>query len=205
MIIREKDLYLHDSDELYHYGVLGMKWGRRKDRGSNSARAVRGHAGIGRYIGKKRQLEGDKRDLKKLNEGQHLSIGFTKKRQAAYDARDKQALEKRIAKNEKALSNKSQKKVRNESDDYKESREIKKKHISEMSNAELNKLNKRMELERKYSQLNPSAVEKGLKYAGALVGITGTILTLEQNSDRLIKLGKQYSDRLIKLGKRVFQ
>ena len=32
-------------DELYHYGVLGMKWGRRKSRG---------HGGLGKYATKSR-------------------------------------------------------------------------------------------------------------------------------------------------------
>lgn len=83
--------YSPSPDELYHFGVKGMKWGRRK---------VRGHAGPGKYATKKRQLAGDKKDLEALNKGQHLSAGVTKKRQAAYDARDRAALEKRIAKNE---------------------------------------------------------------------------------------------------------
>ena len=80
-----------DNNELYHFGVKGMRWGRRK---------VRGHAGPGKYATRKRQPAGDKRDLDYLNKGGHLSVGLTKKRQAAYDKRDKAVLEKRIAKNE---------------------------------------------------------------------------------------------------------
>ena len=93
-----------DSNELYHFGVKGMRWGHRK---------VRGHAGPGKYATRKRQLAGDKRDLDYLNKGEHLSVGLTKKRQAAYDKRDKAVLEKRIAKNEqknnKGLSTKQKK------------------------------------------------------------------------------------------------
>ena len=84
-----------NENELMHYGVPGMKWGKRMKRG---------HAGPGRYLTKTRQLAGDKKDLEYLNKGGHLSVGLTKKRQAAYDAKDKARLEKRIAKNEAALS-----------------------------------------------------------------------------------------------------
>lgn len=89
---------MHNNEqELYHFGVKGMRWGHRK---------VRGHAGPGKYATRKRQLEGDKRDLQTLNNDGHLSVGLTKKRQAAYDKRDKAVLEKRIAKNEAELDNK---------------------------------------------------------------------------------------------------
>ena len=96
-----------DNNELYHFGVKGMRWEHRK---------VRGHAGPGKYATRKRQLAGDKRDLDYLNKGEHLSVGLTKKRQAAYDKRDKAVLEKRIAKNEqknnKGLSTKQKKVVK---------------------------------------------------------------------------------------------
>ena len=78
------------NDYLKHYGVLGMKWGVRRTP-----------AQLGRTMStRKRQLAADKSDLKKLNSGKHTSVGVTKKRQAAYDKRDKDILEKRIKSNE---------------------------------------------------------------------------------------------------------
>lgn len=86
----------------------------------------------------------------------------------------------------------SRKRSRHESEDYKESRKIKKKHVIEMSNEELRKLNKRMDLEQNYHRLNPSAIQRGMKFVGAVAGATGTVLALQSNGDRLIKLGKNF-------------
>lgn len=85
-----------NENELYHHGVKGMKWGVRKD--SYNKRLMRGHAGpnLGLYLTNERQLKADMRELDELNKGKHLSIGLTKKRQAAFDARDRKILEKRI-------------------------------------------------------------------------------------------------------------
>lgn len=101
--------YIYNNGELYHYGVKGMKWGHRK-KDSYAARRVRGHAGPGLYVGNKRKIEGYKRDLQRLDNGEHLSIGIGKKRQAAYDARDRKALEKGIAKAEAKEAKKAEKK-----------------------------------------------------------------------------------------------
>lgn len=105
-----------------HSGIKGMKWGVRRyqnkdgsltpagqKRYSAATRIARGHAGPGMYVGKKRQLEGFNRDLEFLNKGGHLSYGLTKKRQAAYDKRDREALEKKITKLEAKEASKANK------------------------------------------------------------------------------------------------
>lgn len=162
------------NGELYHYGIPGMRWGRRK---------ARGHAGPGRYVTTKRRLAGDKRDLNALNKGNHLSVGLTKKRQEKFDKRDKAALEKRIAKNEAAVDRRS--------DDSKTAAKIKTKKVSEMSNQELRTLNERTRLEQEYSRLNPSLVKKGAKMVATTALATTTVLTLYNNSNKLVSIGSE--------------
>ena len=67
---------------------------------------------------------------------------------------------------------------------------IKKKSVHQMTNKELQMLNKRMELENNYHRLNPNTVQRGLKYASAVVGAMGTMLALKNKSEQFIKLGK---------------
>lgn len=106
---------MNDNYELYHHGVKGMKWGVRKknpyEKNPYAARMVRGHAGPGRYIGSnKHKLKGAKRDLDILDKGGHLSIGLTKKRQDQFDKRDRELLNKKIAKLETSITESEQKK-----------------------------------------------------------------------------------------------
>ncbi len=112
------------ENELYHYGVKGMKWGVRKDRSSS----------------RKNKTKGWSKDAKRANS-------------------------------------------------------IKKKSVKQMSNAELKELNKRMELESNYHRLNPNKVKTGLAYVGMTAGAMGTVISLYNNSNTLINIGKKFLNR----------
>lgn len=81
--------------------------------------------------------------------------------------------------------------------DAKEVEVIKKKKVSEMSNAELRKYNERANLERQYANLNPSAAHKGMKFVKGAAATLGTALTLYNNSDKIVKLGSKIGNRIV--------
>ena len=118
----------YGHDELYHYGILGMRWGRRKES----------VAGSGSKISEK--------------------VKNTKKN--------------------------------NLSDDAKEAYKLKRKKLSEMSNAELKKLNERTNLERNYKQNNPGALKTGMAIAGTVAAALGTVVALYSNGHKIIKIGQ---------------
>ena len=118
-------------NELYHYGVLGMKWGVRRNR-------------------------------KQLSK----SLGNNRKR--------------------------------NMSDDAREVSKIKKKSVSEMSNAELRKYNDRIRLEQEYSRLNPSKIKKGLAFVTTAASVMGTAANIYTNGDRFVKIGKRIIEKAAK-------
>lgn len=63
----------------------------------------------------------------------------------------------------------------NNSSDYEETRSLRKKNYRELSNEELKKLNKRMNLESEYQRLNPQGIFRGQKAAKTIIGLAGTV------------------------------
>ena len=118
----------YGHDELYHYGILGMRWGRRKESVAGSGSKISGKV-------------------------------------------------KKMKKN-------------NLSDDAKEAYKLKRKKLSEMSNAELKKLNERTNLERNYKQNNPGALKTGMAIAGTVAAALGTVVALYSNGHKIIKIGQ---------------
>lgn len=122
-----------DNNELYHYGILGMKWGVRKSRGGGVSKTGR----RGRII---------------------------KERPPAHE-------------------------------DYKKAHS--KKSVREMSDAELRSRINRLDMERRYQELNPSTKNRGRKYVNSIIKTgttiataTGTALTIYSNADKIRKLVK---------------
>ena len=84
------------------------------------------------------------------------------------------------------------------SDDAREVDTIRKKKVSEMSNAELRKLNDRTQLEQNYHRLNPSTVKKGMAIVATTAATMNTLLNLYNNSDKLVKTGKKVCEKMLK-------
>lgn len=84
------------------------------------------------------------------------------------------------------------------SDDARDAAVLKKKKVSEMSNAELRKLNDRTQLEQNYNRLHPSTIKKGMAIVAASAATMNTLLNLYNNSDKLVKTGKKVCDKFIR-------
>lgn len=93
---------------------------------------------------------------------------------------------------------KKRRKSDNRSDDAKTADSLKKKRPEEMSNSELKKLNERMRLEQEYSKLNPSTIKKGLLVAGGVAAGLGTVVSLYNNGNQVVNIGKKVVSGLIK-------
>lgn len=77
------------------------------------------------------------------------------------------------------------------SDDAKATRVLKKKKLSELSNAELRKLNERQSLERTYKQNNKSKIAIGLAATGTAISLLNKLGSMEDSISKIEKLSRR--------------
>ena len=83
------------------------------------------------------------------------------------------------------------------SEDFETAKALKKKKVSQLSNAELRKLNERKQLENQYSQLNQSTFKKGVAFVATATAVMGTALNFYNTANNTVKVGKTVSDKLV--------
>lgn len=185
------------DNELYHYGIKGQKWGVRRYQRKDGTYTNAGRKRLARQAGRKAAEESwanskATMDGKKLGSGRKaMNASAAARRKAEYES-----LRSTRAHNKQIRADKKTNKRSDWSDDARTAHDIKQKKVKQMSNAELKKLNERTRLEQEYSRLNPNAVSKGWKYVVAGAAAMGTVAGLYNNSNTVIKIGKDVVDRM---------
>lgn len=97
------------SDELYHYGIPGMKWGHRravknayKEYKSANRDVTKAHlTSLGRFLNKSQYIAGTKNLAKRAQLNKKVNDARSKREKAAFkviDAKAKEAYDKKLAK-----------------------------------------------------------------------------------------------------------
>lgn len=148
------------NDELYHWGIKGMKWGVRRYQNKDGSLTA---AGKKRVAAEKNELKERERSIK-AREKEKAERAKINAKKAELDARERElkgGIAAKLGKKNKASDTDSDSRV---------------KSVSEMSNKELQEYTTRMRLEKEYydaqrnlASITPKQVSKGQKFAETMM------------------------------------
>ena len=142
------------SNAIKHHGILGMRWGLRRDRGPGGtvSSSASGQAGL------------RKRKQQKQSSGETISPSARRLGNAdsASNQQSSPANNRQSKQNERSTSQ-PQQQASQERSDFAEAREMQKRGVRNLSTKELQSFTARMDLEQRFDKLTarkPGAVEK---------------------------------------------
>jgi hypothetical protein len=86
------------------------------------------------------------------------------------------------------------------SSDFSKTRILLKKRPRELSNDELETINKRLNLEKQYKSLNPRKIDRGRKFVNEIVSNSGKMVLTTAVAGLFTKYGKTILDKTLKVG-----